>query len=172
MADAVSPLQSLPVLIPAATLALAAALLVVIAVSDWRRRLIPNALVLVYAALFVPFAVYAPVDLAWWWHLLAAAVVFLFTFFCFTRRWLGGGDAKLIPAVALWLGPQATLPFLLMMGVGGSIVAGLVMVVAGKHRGAGRKLKLPYGLAIVFAALVMMWVQYGSPLLALANPEG
>ncbi len=148
-------------------LMLAGILLLAMLVTDWRDRLISNRLIISYAILFPVFLIVAPVQPIIWQHCLCALVVFLFTFFCFTRNWLGGGDAKLIPIVALWLGPQSTLPFLLMMVFGGCAVAVLVLVVAGKKRGEWRKLKLPYGVAIVIAALIMMWVQYGSPSVAL-----
>ena len=72
---------------------------------------------------------------------------------------------KLIPIVALWLGPQSTLPFLLMMVFGGCAVAVLVLVVAGKKRGEWRKLKLPYGVAIVIAGadydVGAIWIAIG-----------
>lgn len=148
---------------------LAACLLLAMAATDWRERLIANKLIVSYAALFFAFYFAAPLDLPLWQHALCGLVVFLFTFFCFTRGWLGGGDAKLIPAVALWLGPQSTLPFLLLMVCGGCAVAVVVLLVAGKKRGEWRKVKLPYGVAIVIAALLMTWVQYGLPLLAPLN---
>ena len=150
-------------------LALAATVLLAMVVTDWRDRLISNRLIIAYALLFPLFLAIAPLHPVIWQHGLCALVVFLFTFFCFTRGWLGGGDAKLIPVVALWLGPQSTLPFLLMMVFGGCAVAIVVLMVAGKKRGEWRRLKLPYGVAIVIAALAMMWVQYGMPLVALFN---
>lgn len=43
------------------------------------------------------------------WHLGAGAVVLLVAFVLFAFRWIGGGDAKLAAATALWLG-FANLP--------------------------------------------------------------
>ena len=37
-------------------------------------------------------------------HAGAAAAVLVVAFFCFTRGWIGGGDAKLAAATVLWLG--------------------------------------------------------------------
>src|SRR6202051_1589974 len=37
-------------------------------------------------------------------HLGAAATVLAVAFFCFACGWIGGGDAKLAAATALWLG--------------------------------------------------------------------
>ncbi len=37
-------------------------------------------------------------------HFGAAAAVLVVAFICFTRGWIGGGDAKLAAATVLWLG--------------------------------------------------------------------
>ena len=37
-------------------------------------------------------------------HALCGAVILVFTFALFTFGWIGGGDAKLAAATALWLG--------------------------------------------------------------------
>ena len=37
-------------------------------------------------------------------HVGAAAAVLVVAFVCFTRGWIGGGDAKLASAAVLWLG--------------------------------------------------------------------
>src|SRR5215475_8790967 len=47
------------------------------------------------------------------WHLAAAATVLLVAFGFFARGWIGGGDAKLAAATALWLGFDHLLPYLL-----------------------------------------------------------
>src|SRR5207247_6284366 len=39
-------------------------------------------------------------------HLAAAAIVLVVSFICFARGWIGGGDAKLAAATALWFGDR------------------------------------------------------------------
>src|SRR5690348_1755722 len=38
------------------------------------------------------------------WHLAAGVAVLAAAFVCFACHWIGGGDAKLAAATALWLG--------------------------------------------------------------------
>ena len=84
----------------------------------------------------------------------------------FALGWFGGGDAKLMAAVVLWLGWRALLPFALVTCVaGGALALGLILarknVLAGFAAGGpawlGRLLApdgdLPYGLAIAVGAL-------------------
>ena len=65
---------------------------------------------------------------------------------------MGGGDVKLLGAVALWFPWQALVPMILIMAVVGGVVT-LVTVV---HHRVTRRLgqpEIPYGVAISFAAL-------------------
>ena len=41
----------------------------------------------------------------------------------FAMGWLGGGDAKLIAAACLWVGPAATAPFLVATAFAGGVLA-------------------------------------------------
>src|SRR5947209_1093652 len=45
------------------------------------------------------------------WHLAAAGIVLVAAFALFTQSWIGGGDAKLAAATALWLGFDYLLPY-------------------------------------------------------------
>ena len=45
-------------------------------------------------------------------HIGAAATVLVVAFICFACGWIGGGDAKLAAATALWLGFDHLLPYL------------------------------------------------------------
>ncbi|GEQ99922.1 hypothetical protein JCM17845_05460 [Iodidimonas gelatinilytica] len=47
---------------------------------------------------------------------------------------MGGGDAKLIPAIALWAGPQNLLLFLLAMTLAGGLIAAILLVLRKKPR--------------------------------------
>src|SRR6187455_855628 len=65
----------------------------------------------------------------------AAAVVLLVAFLCFARGWIGGGDAKLAAATALWLGFDQLMPYFLVASIAGG---GLTLAIL-----ALRKLPLP-----------------------------
>ena len=139
---------------------LLAALLIVAAVTDLRARIISNRLNLGIAAL-------APV---WWiasglplWpgvaaQLLVAAIVFTLFAAAFSKGWMGGGDVKLLGALALWFPWEAVLSLLLLMAVLGGVIT-LTTVI---HHRTTRRLgqpEIPYGIAIALAAL---WLIGGS----------
>ncbi len=72
-------------------------------------------------------------------HVLASLVVLAVAFFCFARGWIGGGDAKLAAATALWLGFVHLMDYLLIASfAGGILTLGLLYA---------RKLPLPAFLA-------------------------
>jgi prepilin peptidase CpaA len=81
-------------------------------------------LLAVYAAI-APLAGLDAVQIGW-----SAAVAFgvltgMFVFFGF--GWIGGGDAKLAAIIALWLGPEHTLSYLLYTAIfGGVLTLGLL----------------------------------------------
>lgn len=84
----------------------------------------------------------------------------------FALRWLGGGDAKLLAAVMLWLGLPGALPFLLFTAMAGGGLC-LALITARAHLQfyaetgpvwVGRLLEpkgdVPYGVAIAVGALM------------------
>lgn len=75
------------------------------AVSDTLAMTIANR---VSVVLVVTFALVAPLTGMDWavygWHFAAAFVVLAFTFLMFAIGGMGGGDAKLMAATALWMG--------------------------------------------------------------------
>jgi len=133
-----------------------ALLLVAACWFDLRSRIIPNELTLAIAVLAIPF---------WWASGLAlwpnatlqvcvAALIFGLFALAFAMGAMGGGDVKLIGALALWLPWQAVLAVLVVMSVAGGALT-LAMVL--RHRLARREvpLEIPYGVAIAFGGL---WV--------------
>jgi prepilin peptidase CpaA len=100
-------------------------------------------------------------------HMGAAAVVLVAAFFCFARGWIGGGDAKLAAATALWFGFDHLMPYLLYASLfGGALTIVLLNVrtmplpslLSGQtwaerlHREGS---DVPYGIALAAAALVV-----------------
>ncbi|HXZ01863.1 MAG TPA: prepilin peptidase [Stellaceae bacterium] len=104
-----------------AVLALLAALIAA-AISDAITFLIPNRY---SAAIGVAFAVYAfgkPLEL--WLHgLEAAALLLAVGVLLFDRGILGGGDVKLMTAIALWTGFDALPLMLVVTGFAGGALA-------------------------------------------------
>src|SRR5215217_9672015 len=90
---------------------LLAAALVGAAIGDWRTRTIPNWLTLGIALAAIPFwyltglEVWPDVAL----RLGVAAGVFALFAGAFALGMMGGGDVKLVAALALWLPPGAVL---------------------------------------------------------------
>jgi prepilin peptidase CpaA len=133
-------------------IALLAAALMVAVVTDWRKREIPNWLNAAIALGAIPFWYATGVTL---WpevavHVGVAAGVFAFFAAAFTLGWMGGGDVKLLGALALWLSWPAVVQLLFVMSIAGGVLT-LAMVIP--HRLAKRTaaLEIPYGIAIAFA---------------------
>ena len=135
--------------------------LVVAAFTDWRRRQIDN-------WLNAGIALAAPV---YWWASgldlwpgvalqfgvgLAAFAVFAAMF---ALRWMGGGDVKLLTALALWIEPTWFLKLIVMM----ALLGGLLTLVMGAWHIARRqrdRLAIPYGVAIAAAGLWVLGTHY------------
>ncbi|MGH6840708.1 MAG: A24 family peptidase [Methylocella sp.] len=80
-------------------------LMVFAAVSDLLTMTISNRISIALAVLFIAmaFACGLPATQILW-HLTAGAAVLVFAFGLFAMGWIGGGDAKLAAATAIWLG--------------------------------------------------------------------
>ena len=133
---------------------LLAALLIVAAVLDLKSRNIPNGLNLAIALLAIPF---------WWatgldpWpdmalQLAVGALVFGAFAIAFYLGGMGGGDVKMLGALALWLPWQAVLVLLVIMSLAGGVLT-LVMVVRQRLARKEGRPEIPYGVAIAFAGL-------------------
>jgi prepilin peptidase CpaA len=82
-------------------------------------NMIPLALVLLFALqLFIGPGVPASLD-----HLLAMGLALLVLLPLFALNMLGGGDVKLLAAVALWLGKEQVAALLILVGIVGGLFA-------------------------------------------------
>ncbi len=128
--------------------------LTVAAFTDIRRRQIDN---------WLNAAVAAGAPLFWWatgltlWpgvalQLALAAITFFVLAGLFALKAMGGGDVKLLTALALWMPALLFLKLLVIMAVAGGI---LTMAMSMWHiaRRQKDKLKIPYGIAIATAGL-------------------
>jgi len=144
-------------------------LILTAAVSDLRSYRLPNWLVAAVASLFIVAAAATgmPLSLALW-HGLAGVLVLIAGFGLFTAGVIGGGDAKLLAAVALWIGWTKLATFIFYTALAGGALA-IVMLIweffrlhveltAGNpnssliKRITSLKPDLPYGVAIAAGA--------------------
>lgn len=133
---------------------LLAVALVAAAVGDIRTRTIPNWLTLAVAAAAIPYWWLS--DLALWPDVAVrvgvAAAVFAVFAAAFALGMMGGGDVKLVAAIALWLPPGAVIFLIAVMSLAGGA---LTLVMLARHKLARRTgaVEVPYGVAIAFAGL-------------------
>lgn len=99
-------------------------------------------------------------------HFAAAFTVFAVGFVLFLTGKVGGGDVKFAAAVALWLGWDQLLPFILLFSsFGGVLSVGCLLAAdylrrwpilqVGFLAGFHQKRKVPYGIALATAALAI-----------------
>ena len=133
------------------------------ALSDMRHFLIPNRLVIAIAALYPAHVLASPASIAWLDALAVAAAALAAGLGLFAARAMGGGDVKLIAAIALWAGPALVLPFLFIVALAGGALS-LVMLSAARLRPAPTRdagaapapalpLRVPYGVAVAGGVL-------------------
>jgi prepilin peptidase CpaA len=138
-------------------LALLACGLVAAAAMDWRSRIIPNWLNAAIALGAIPFwlATGTPLwpDVAI--HAAVAAAIFALFALAFHLGMMGGGDVKMLAALALWLPPMAVVQLVLVMSLAGGALT-LVMVVRHRLSKAEGAIEIPYGIAIAFAGLWLL----------------
>jgi prepilin peptidase CpaA len=139
------------------------------AISDMLSMTIANRVSLLLVA---TFAVVAPLTGMGWevyaWHFAAGGLVLCVTFAIFALGAMGGGDAKLLAATALWMGFSIELMQYLVYA---SLLGGLLTVALILYRGsalstltgtnvflrhfADPKSGIPYGVALGVAGLLV-----------------
>ncbi len=99
-----------------------------------------------------------------------AIVVLLLLTILFAMKAMGGGDVKLLAALALWIAPVAYLQLLVMMALLGGV---LTLGFGFWHimRRQRDKLSIPYGVAISLAGLWTIGTFY-MPASAIAGAAG
>jgi prepilin peptidase CpaA len=100
-------------------------------------------------------------------HVLAGAVVLVVAFAFFAQGWIGGGDAKLAAATALWLGFSHLLEYLLIASIAGGLLTLLLLQLRALPMPAALarqkwiaqlhdfKTGIPYGIALAIAGLLV-----------------
>ena len=103
-----------------------AALCFAAAVTDMARFEIPNRFSLTIALLYPAYLIASPNPVAWQSALLLASGVLLAGFLLFVFGTVGGGDVKLLAAATLWVGLEKFPVFILLVTLGGAVLAGLL----------------------------------------------
>lgn len=111
------------------------------AVLDAWKFIIPNSIVVSLVGLFLVVALISPYDANWIWRLGITLGVFAVVTVGFATKVIGGGDAKLMTALALWTGQEFIIEYLFLTALAGGVVTAVVYV---SRRG-------------IFAALVMIF---------------
>ena len=100
-------------------------------------------------------------------HLGAGATVLAVAFACFAMGWVGGGDAKVVSAAALWFGFGHLMDYLLYASLFGGILTLLLLqfrqwplpyLFAGQTwllKLHAKESKVPYGIALGIGALAI-----------------
>ena len=135
---------------------------------DSTRFIIPNWLVGSLLLLY-PLAVWlSPASVDWKMAMVAMLAVFAAGYVVFSMKWMGGGDIKLLSAIALWIGfSWELLNYIFLVSIAGGIFS-LLLIIGRKWAPlllkSAQEKPLPrllqhgapvsYGVAI---ALVFMW---------------
>jgi prepilin peptidase CpaA len=139
--------------------ALAIALLIA-AFTDLRRRQIDNWLNAGIALCAPAFWLASGLSLAdIGYQLAVAAAAFTGLAGLFALRAMGGGDVKLLTALALWVSPAWFMRLLIVMSIVGGLLTIIFAVWHVTRRQPG-KIAIPYGVAIAFAGLWAVSGQY------------
>ncbi|MBZ6380710.1 A24 family peptidase [Sphingomonas sanguinis] len=117
----------------------------------------------------IAIALIAPL---WWWasgvpvwpdmamRIAVAITVFLLFAQAFRIGMMGGGDVKMIAAIALWLPLPPLFRMMLLMSIAGGIVTVAMLVdhrLRRRQRGEeAPAIEVPYGVAIAIAALLIL----------------
>ena len=135
---------------------LLAVLLLMAAWTDIKTRTISNELNATIALLAIGF---------WWvageslWpdvalRIAVAMGIFILFALLFMLRMMGGGDVKMIAALALWLPFSALMVMVTVMALAGGVIT-LFLVIRQRWRPNAERPEVPYGVAIAAGGL---WV--------------
>ena len=137
------------------------------AFSDMLTMTIPNRLSIILLAAFCVLAPFTGLSLqGFLMHLGGGALVFVVCFALFALGIMGGGDAKILTASAVWFGfDQSLASYIIYVSFFGGVLSLLILLMRSQHNlimAYGipvphtmlHKKKIPYGIAIGAAAFM------------------
>jgi prepilin peptidase CpaA len=145
------------------------------AASDLVRYEIPNWAPAAAAAAFLPFAhAVGWGGFALALHLAAGVVVLAVGALLFTSGVIGGGDAKLLAAAAVWMGWDELVPFVLAVAIAGGLLSFALLAFRTRRLPAALAARpwigrlhakdqgVPYGVAIAAAAILLFLREFSA----------
>lgn len=142
-------------------------LMIVAGVGDALALRIPNKLVLIIAALFVPMAFLTRMPLSEIGiHIAIGFALLVVGIALHAFKLVGGGDAKLLAAAGLWFGSSDLLPFIVCTVLAGGVLAlcvGIWVLISMSweihdaplaDRVRNLKPNVPYGFAMAIGAIL------------------
>lgn len=137
------------------------ALLLTVAVTDGYSRIIPDRVNLAIALLAIPY--WWTTGLSLWpdvaWQIGIAALTFVILLGVFHIGQMGGGDVKLLVALALFLRPMDFLWMVFGMAMIGGVMTS-VMLIHHRLRRPDQPFENPYGIAIAASTLIVIGGHY------------
>ncbi|WP_106639053.1 A24 family peptidase [Allosphingosinicella vermicomposti] len=138
-------------------LGLLIAMLLAAAIWDVKSRTIPNSLNAAIAFAAIPY--WIAIGLPIWPDMALQFGIGLLVFAVFAAVFaigaMGGGDVKMVAALALWLPPNQVLTMIVIMSIAGGALT-LVMLIWHKVIRSSKPLEIPYGVAIAIAGVLML----------------
>jgi len=148
-----------------------ATLLAIAVAMGWDaiRLRIPNSVCVVILLLMPVWGLLQPAAIEWLNHLAGFGATFVLGFVLWRLRWFGGGDVKLMAAIALWFGIGDLGFYLVVVSLSGAVLALVLLAARPLHALWMRRhtvgsvalpiltkgAPVPYGMAIGFAALLL-----------------
>ena len=148
------------------------ALLIAAALEDGARMRISNLISIGVLVLAVAAMIIQGLAPYLWQNFAIFAGLLVFGTLMFSTGKFGGGDAKLLSTVGLWVNFKALLPLLAAIFIAGGVLA-LAIIVGRASLGANKdsrfailrpKSGIPYGIAIAIGTLFTMWSQRAASL--------
>lgn len=139
-------------------------LVIAAALQDMRELRISNWISVAMIALFPLWIVATRFETDIWQNVALCLLTFAIGTALFALRWLGGGDVKLLAAIALWFDFAAAPALLFCITIGGGVLVLLLLPIRRLlPEAVYRKTKwkffqsggpIPYGLAIAIGAIL------------------
>lgn len=142
--------------------------MVLTALMDLFTMTIPNRISLLLVAGFFALAPFVGLSAEQiMWHAATGAAMLALSFLMFWRGWIGGGDAKIFSAIALWLGFAQLGQFVGYAAVAGGLLTVFLLGfrriplplmltrVDWVMRLHNQQTGVPYGIALAVAALMI-----------------
>jgi prepilin peptidase CpaA len=133
------------------------AMLLAAAISDLRAYRIPNALPAILMLLFGVAQIMDSSATVPWSNLAHFGISLIVGMFLFSRGWIGGGDAKLYAATALWFAWDGAVTLLFFTTIAGAVLAAAFIAarLLGLRKNIPKKDRyIPYGVAIAIGGVV------------------